>query len=89
MSLQARGPDQLVGFRASGPVEQYVRFYQQWTKEHGWTISSDWHAGQNLWHARYRRPRGDTVDVQLVRQTDGNILGLLSAAGEPGESREK
>jgi hypothetical protein len=85
LSLRNDAGDGVVGFSGTAEPEDWRRGFDGWFKSHGWAPARAWSELNGSWSARFATPADDaetswqgTVDVQISRDQEGRLSGLLS-----------
>jgi len=80
LSILAVGGSGVVGFRGPAEASTWTRFYDEWSRQHGWTVVDGWRRSGAGRYARFtssaNEPLG-TLDVHFAPNGKGGMSGLL------------
>lgn len=94
LAVRVAGGGAAVCFEGRGEVDVWKGFFEQWFRDHGWTVGP-WRQNGSSWYGRGRSGRTEqcptTVDVQFGPVSGGGQAGLLvvSADRSPRDAGEE
>lgn len=80
LSLRDQQGGLLAGFSGQGMPQEWVKYYDGWFTERGWSSSDGWQTAGAAWSARFQKPespQSGRVEIQFVEHANQELTGLL------------
>jgi hypothetical protein len=80
LSLRDERGATFAGFSGNDAVGEWIRFYDDWFADRGWSSGEGWLTSTTAWSARFDEPgsaAGRRVEIQFARDGNGELSGLL------------
>jgi hypothetical protein len=80
LSLRDEQGSAIIGFSGNDSAGQWIKFYDDWFTDRGWSSGEGWLTSTSAWSARFDEPGGSAgrrVEIQFARDGYGELSGLL------------
>jgi hypothetical protein len=80
LSLRDEQGSAIVGFSGMDDVGEWIKFYDDWFADRGWSSGEGWLKSTIAWSARFDEGGGSAgrrIEIQFARDGNGELSGLL------------